>query len=846
MAKLQLLIIILLISLGSAFAADQVNEADYGLFIKASPTVNTQRTSLILENNAPLKLDKKETTLSFDMYIRKEYVFGIVSRIITNKNENIDLMLTVNDDKQHPILVINESAYTVNQDIVTEEWIPVGITLSKEKEAIMLTFGKEVLSIPYDLSETSHAKISFGVCRFEPFGSTDIASVNIKDVKIFNDGELKRYWKLKEHLRDGVLDSISGIPAIAVNPQWIIDINSAWKKIYTDRVLLNTQVTFDEQSKFYMVSPDSKRINVFDTRTGTADTILVAGGCIASNSPNMIFFDSVSNNLVTYNLDESYFSLYSFETNRWSSDRKPKTDPYLNNSAIYQPSKQTLYSFGGYGYHKYDHDLIKMYPANGNQKKTELMEIPPRYSASTVIVDDTLYVFGGRGSKSGRQEILPRNYYDLYSVNLQMDQAIKLWEEEEFEDYFLPGENMVFDRDRNCFYLFTSQHGGTLFKLETKKKGLEQMSFPIGENMESFYLYTNLYFSKSQQKLFSVIYKQVTEQEVVLTIYALDYPPVPIVSLNQIPLPERNKWQENIFLIILWVLGIGLLAYAVFLFRKKKKQAGAENLPVHSKKESPGKSRIGEKNQYDFSKSAVCFLNGFNVIDKNGNNITRQFTPTLQYLLILLILNTAKDGKGIFGKQLIQLLWFDKNEEAAKNNRNVYLSKLRSVFENVGGVETASKNGYWTIQLDDSITCDYIEAMHLFTSIKEDQEKNPTQINKLLELLLRGVLLPNTEIDWLDNFKSDFSNLTIDILTKLSQNEAYQLDDELRLKIADTLFLHDIINEEALYIKCSILFHSGKMGIAQKVYNNFCKEYNHLLGITYKYSLTDVINRISH
>ncbi|MDR0866708.1 MAG: hypothetical protein LBO74_17505, partial [Candidatus Symbiothrix sp.] len=829
MTKLQLLILILLVSLGSAFAADQVNEADYGLFIKAAPTVNTQRTSLVLENNTPLKLDKKETTLSFDMYIRKEYVFGIVSRIITNKNENIDLMLTVNDEKHHPILVVNESAHTMKQEIVMEEWIPVSITLSKEKEAIILTYGEEVLSIPYVLSGASHARISFGVCNFESFGSTDIASVNIKNVKIFNAGELKRYWKLKEHLRDGVLDSISGIPAIAINPQWIVDINSAWKKVYTDRVLLNTQVAFDEQSRFYIVSPDSKQMNVFDTHTGTTNTILVASGCIASNSPNMIFFDSISNNLVTYNLDESYFSRYSFETNRWSSDRKPVKDPYLNNSAVYQPSKQALYSFGGYGYHKYDHDLIKMYVTAGYQKKMELMEIPPRYSASTVIVDDTLYIFGGRGSKSGRQEILPRNYYDFYSVNLQMEQAIQLWEEEEPEDYFLPGENMVFDRDRNCFYLFTSQHGGTLFKLEAKKKGLEQMSFPIGENLESFYLYTNLYFSKEQQKLFSVIYKQVTETEVVLTIYALDYPPVPIVSLNQIPLPAENKWQNSL-LISLLVLCILLLAYAVF--RKKKKQAIAVNFPINSPKESLKKSRIGEENQYDFSKSAVCFLNGFNVIDKNGNNITKQFTPTLKYLLILLILYTAKDGKGIFGNKLIQLLWFDKNEEAAKNNRNVYLSKLRSVFENVGGIETASNNGYWTIQLDDSITCDYIEAMHLFTSIKEDQVKNPTQINKLLELLLRGVLLPNTEIDWLDNFKSDFSNLTIDILTKLSQNDEYQLDDELKLKIADTLFLHDIINEEALYIKCSILFHSGKMGIAQKVYNNFCKEYNHLLGIT--------------
>ncbi len=139
--------------------------------------------------------------------------------------------------------------------------------------------------------------------------------------------------------------------------------------------------------------------------------------------------------------------------------------------------------------------------------------------------------------------------------------------------------------------------------------------------------------------------------------------------------------------------------------------------------------------------------------------------------------------------------------------------------------------------------CDYTEAMRLFGIIKENASPDQTNIDRLLELLLRGVLLPNTEADWVDGFKSDFSNMTIDILTELSQSNYYKLTDDLKLKIADTLFLHDYINEEALYLKCSILFNSGKKGIAKSIYDNFCKEYYNLLGSKYKYSLTDVISR---
>ncbi len=229
-------------------------------------------------------------------------------------------------------------------------------------------------------------------------------------------------------------------------------------------------------------------------------------------------------------------------------------------------------------------------------------------------------------------------------------------------------------------------------------------------------------------------------------------------------------------------------------------------------------------------------------MDKDGQNITGQFTPMLKYLLVLLILSTEKDAKGIFGKKLIQLLWYDKNEESAKNNRNVYLSKLRSVLEHVGNAEIVNKNSFWTINLND-IACDYTEAMRLFSVINNNDELEQEVIDHLVELLLRGVLLPNIETDWVDNFKSDFSNLTIDILTELSQGNYHKLTDELKLKIADTLFLHDFINEEALYLKCSIFFNSGKKGIAKTTYDNFSKEYLNLLGSKYKYSLTDVIER---
>ena len=82
--------------------------------------------------------------------------------------------------------------------------------------------------------------------------------------------------------------------------------------------------------------------------------------------------------------------------------------------------------------------------------------------------------------------------------------------------------------------------------------------------------------------------------------------------------------------------------------------------------------------------------------------------------MILLILYTGKDSKGIIGNKLIQLLWYDKTEESAKNNRNVYMSKLRSLLDKVGDIKILNQNGFWSIQFENGTICDYLEALHLY------------------------------------------------------------------------------------------------------------------------------------
>jgi len=237
---------------------------------------------------------------------------------------------------------------------------------------------------------------------------------------------------------------------------------------------------------------------------------------------------------------------------------------------------------------------------------------------------------------------------------------------------------------------------------------------------------------------------------------------------------------------------------------------------------------------YDLTHSCVRLFGGFRVLDKNGVDITSSFTPTLKQLLLVLILYTGKNSTGISSNKLLDIIWGDKELMAAKNNRNVYLSRLRPLLQQIGDVTIGSHNGFRNIKFGGDTICDFLE----FISLSE--KNSPENNNRSLELLLNGMLLPNVESDYVDSFKSDFSNSALDFLTNLLHQDDISLKQ--RVKIADIIFQHDFINEDALQVKCKALHTLGRTGMAHAVYDSFCKEYMTLMGNPYPHSLSEIID----
>ena len=94
-------------------------------------------------------------------------------------------------------------------------------------------------------------------------------------------------------------------------------------------------------------------------------------------------------------------------------------------------------------------------------------------------------------------------------------------------------------------------------------------------------------------------------------------------------------------------------------------------------------------------------------------------------------------------KKVTDILWSDKEEEAARNNRNVTLRKLRVLLEKVGDVEIISDMGFLCIRWGEGVFCDYRMALECIRQFKEKNEEHGDDklLNQILEILLYGPLL---------------------------------------------------------------------------------------------------------
>jgi two-component SAPR family response regulator len=848
---------IALVCLLYSCAISSINAQDikYGLGFESFEVVQDKRTGLNLTPSCPFSFSDG-FSLSFDVRFQSDYKYsyGYIFRIIGTNEQHIDFLLSKNR------LIVTHSLNKTIADFSFDEinftydnYLPFDIQFDLKNNTLNISLkGKRVTTKAVSIKDFKNVNIVFGKCDYPQLQVSDIPKMSIKDIRINNHKGVPIYfWRLSKHTKNSVFDELKNQFAHAENPQWILDSHTSWKKQISFNMKYSPQICYN-QDKGNVIISDRKSFYSYEIKSHQLKEEYKKG-----------MEDNFYTNQTVYNpFTQSYYSYFdvgekvtaydTLSNNRDSVNKEQIADAYyFHHNKIISPFDSCLYTFGGYGHYKYNNVINKYDFKSQTWEEVHFNgdQIQPRYLSGLGVIDETrILIFGGYGSETGVQELSPQNYYDLYIADMKDMTIKKIWELTPSQDNFVVANSIVVDTLNRCFYAlcFPQQLYNT--SLSLRKFSMENPKYEILTNnipfaFQDIYSYADLFLNKKTEELIAITSSSIiVDSLTIVSIYSLAYPPLAKADLFQ---SEKKSHSFGLWAIVIISLVILICSYVgIMYFKKKKIKQKISNIPeaivIPALAIKPvGNNEFSEK---QINKCTIFLFGGFKVIDKNGNNITGKFSPLSKQLFLIILLNTLTDRKGISSLKLKETLWFDKTPESAINNRGVMLSRLRQIFEQVGSINIENKNLLWTVEFGEDVYCDYYEAIILIKKLKQEESIANKDIRELLFLVSGGEMLPNLQIDWLDSFKTDFSNTLIDFLLNITQRPELKLSPQECIDLADVIFVHDFLNEDAIKLKCKTLIKMGKNGLAKGVYDSFVKEYHTVLGSKFKDSFNQVVS----
>jgi DNA-binding SARP family transcriptional activator len=827
-------------------------EPEYGLKFNSNNYEPEMRTGLNLSPDNYFTFSKGfSMTFEAKFHFKDVHIYGYIFRIINKKGNIIDFVMgDTNLVFSMPLgnIVTNNTLTEVN--LVPGQWIPIRLDIDFESEELKIAIGEYIIKWnTAKVREFKDVKIVLGKSDYQKKQVIDVPDMTIKNLEITDRSKNLLYsWKFSKHTPDGVYDDIRSHFAKCDNPNWVLDYSGIWKKEISFTTGANPYLAYDSDRKMIAVA-DQHSFYTFALEDNRFEKYTVNKKIAYKISSNQMIYNILDSNFYIYNLvkenEAREFVPFDLSKGKWGNTtaHQHNTD-YRHHNRYFSSKYDRLYLFGGYGHLKYKEGVLIYDVTTKTWSKAALKgdNISPRYlSGMGKIDEDHLLLFGGYGSETGNQALQSQFYYDCYVINIKTMEAKKIWTMEYPSEDFVVSNSLIVDTTNHCFYalLYPSMKFNSAISLgrfSLEKPEYEIMADEIPLKFNDVLSYVDLFFDDTNQKLITAAFFPVADSTINVSIYSLAYPPLKHSDLYQ----SQTEKKEIPWLTVICIFLIFNLLFVYFRFIRKKRAL----LPVigNGKKMKRNYMPIlGVDTIRQLQNQAIYLFGAFQVTNKEGNDVAPHFKPLLKNLFLLILLNTIKNGKGISFTELKDILWFDKTEESANNNRGVSLNKIRHIFENIGKIEFNKKGAYWQVELGKEIYCDYYEALILIKKIKEDKEIDIESIKRLLSITATGALLPDIQTEWVDAFKSCFSNDFVDLILQLINRKEPKFSDDIYINMANALFIHDPLNEDALRLKCSVLVKMGKNGLARNTYMAFTKEYFTLFGTKYTYSFDQIV-----
>ncbi|MFN3852593.1 MAG: hypothetical protein ACK4NY_24410 [Spirosomataceae bacterium] len=822
---------------------------EYGLEFFGHEVVTDKRTALVLGDELICTNNNLELAFELKFKPKVSSYFGYVFKIITEDDKNIDLLFQSDSQgKVKTFRIISgdkDIKLTKSLDSTTlySQWNQFKISIKDNQLAIFCNgnqFGSG--QIPFEFKKCF--RVYFGECSNPKFLTSDVLPMYLRNVVIKSGEKALYHWQLNEVFGPNSIDKIGHREATTKNAQWLLKNHYEWRLLKKIRFKGNSSFSFDPNSKKIIVSSDLKTY-FFNTQN---DSLIVKN--LTSTHRKFTFGDigiflKKKNKLVNIRLNEKQLFTYETTSNTWdiAPDQKYSLTEYWHHNKYVYPQDSAIVLIGGYGQYKYKNRFQKYSFQTKSWVDLKLSgdELDPRYMFGLGNKSATKsFIFGGFGSKTGDQGLNPQNYYDLLEIDWQKNSIKKIYDLKVPEQPFAVASSLIYDEKNDSFYglIYNQLKFNTSLQLiegSLSKPEIKPISKEIPYRFLDVASFADLYFDKENSKLFCVtsFHDRNPIDSTEINIYSLEFPPtnVPAEAL------QEGGFMQKVSKIALYVLPVLVIVFlvGVYLARRKPKPTVASQSKEIQVEETPKVVVVAENENNDV-KGKVLLFGGFQFLDVKGADLTNQFTPLLKEMFLYLLLNSIKWNKGVNSTQLNEMFWYDKTTSSARNNRSVNITKLKTIFEQLTGIEINKDTGNWKIVFDPSLVyIDYFEFQKLTNSKKQ---LNSEQIRTLTEIVNRGSFLSSLEYEWLDDFKGEISNRVIDTYLAYSEKLELATHAEEIVEIADSIFKFDSVDETAMSLKCRALVHLGKHSLAKSCYERFAKDYHRLYseeyGVLYK------------
>jgi len=840
----EVLILALLVLSNQAFTQT------YGLKFKSHDVVLDQRTEFDLTSGKLLKFNN-EFEISFDyridLFKLNDYtgLFGYLFRVISGENNNVDLLMTPTPGILM-YLVIGKSNSMVqvgSPQNAIDNWVTLRVKfLLNEDRLIFYTPDTFYVQENIGLKNGDTFKIVFGANDYKDYKSSDVPSICLKDVRIYENGKPKHHWPLDEEDGNIAYDRLSRINAAVKNPLWLKHDHQAWSALFQNEIQETLITTADpDNGNIYLIG--KREFLVYSFQKKSFQSVKYKNTPPTLTSDFKAIFNSLDKKIYCYLIDGEQIFRLDLNTAEWEviNSSTITARKFRHHNSFFYPPENSIYLFGGYGMHTYNNDIRKI-GLTGNIWQilpTDNQIYSPRYLAGLGFLNDTLYLLGGYGSVTGSQMVNPHSYFDLVGYSLKNHTLFKKFEIPRIIDDMCVVNNMWIDQMNRNYYalIFEKMKFDGSLRLIRGNIGGPAVNFAgdkIPFKFQDIKSNAGLWYFPVQNKLIACTSYSRDTSFTEIGIYSINYPPN---TSETMPLAVHGNRNALFFYL---AAGIVLLA-GFFGWWTVRKRSHKRKSQVST---DPGKP-TDELNKgtsmppQEIQNYQMILFGGFQVFGSTNEDITNKFTPLLKELFLLILLNTLKNNKGISSEKLAEYLWFDKSEESARNNRAVNIAKLKTILTEVGGVELTQKTGYWKINCSNGeIKCDYADFLRITGSKSNLARQN---VNRLVEIARKGAFLQNVHYEWLDDFKADVSDKIVDILIAFAEKSDLKTEAEFIIRLADCVFHFDRINEEAMILKCKAEYFLGRHSLAKLNYEKFTKEYLLLYNEEYKRSFNELV-----